>query len=132
MNFNAGDGYEIHKVLRALDQGGAGKGDLLAGAPPVNTTAANAVAWPHQALEPIYFWNNTGTSGLTVTSEYPTVQQNRDYYNLGNGLPANSTPGAVSGKYVAAVNGVDYTGPYTYPHPLTSPIAPPTNLTIIN
>src|SRR5437764_1206144 len=85
MNFNSGDGYEIHKVLRALDQGAAGKGDLLAGSPPVNTTAANTITWPHQALEPIYFWNNTGTSGLTVTSEFPTLQQNRDYYNLGTG-----------------------------------------------
>src|SRR6266480_24835 len=132
MNFNSGDGYEIRKVLRALDQGGAGKGDLLGGAPPVNTTAANTVAWPHQALEPIYFWNNTGTSGLTVTSSFPSVQQNRDYYNLGTGLPANSTPAGVSAKYVAAVNGVDYTGPYTYPHPLTSPLAPPSNLTIVN
>ena len=133
MFFDAGDGYAIHKILRSLDQGGAGKGDLLAGLVPVNTALGNTVAWPRESLEPIYYWNNTGTSGMTVTSSFPTFQENRDYFNLGNGFPANSTPAAVSAKFVAALNGVDYTGPYVYPHPLVSGVPPsaPQNLRVI-
>jgi hypothetical protein len=30
MKFNSGDGYEIYKLVAALDQPGRGKGDLLA------------------------------------------------------------------------------------------------------
>ena len=70
MTFNTGNGYAIYKVLIALDQPGRGKGDLLAGNPPVNK-AAGGIAWPNQALEPVYCWNNT-VNGSPV---------NRDYYN---------------------------------------------------
>ncbi len=133
MFFDANDGYAIHQILRSLDQGGAGKGDVVAGATPINTAMGNTVAWPRQALEPIYYWNNTGTSGMTIGSSFPTFQENRDYFNLGNGFPANSTPSAVSAKFVAALNGVDYTGPYIYPHPLVSDVPPsaPQNLRVI-
>jgi hypothetical protein len=133
MFFNAGDGYAIHQILRSLDQGGAGKGDVVAGATPINTAMGNTVAWPRQALEPIYYWNNTGTSGMTIGSSFPTFQENRDYFNLGNGFPANSTPSAVSAEFVAALNGVDYTGPYIYPHPLVNGVPPgaPQNLRVI-
>ena len=54
MTFNTGDGYEIYKLLAALDQPGRGKGDLLADQDPVVTGS-----WPHQALEPVYAWGNT-------------------------------------------------------------------------
>ena len=47
VTFNNGDGYEIYKLLAALDQPGRGKGDLLADKDPVVTGS-----WPHQALEP--------------------------------------------------------------------------------
>jgi hypothetical protein len=122
--FNAGDKYQIHKVLIALDQNGRGKGDLLSGNPAINTSTG-AANWPHQALEPCYSWNNvyaanghelgfrSGASGQTTTK--PGV----DYFNLGGGFPANSTPSAVSSRYTAALNGVDYTGTFIYPHPLT-------------
>lgn len=133
MFFSAGDAYAIHKILRSLDQGAAGKGDLLTGLIPVNAALGNTVAWPRQALEPIYYWNNTGTSGMTIGSSFPTFHANLDYFNLGNGFPANSTPSAVSAKFVAALNGVDYTGPYVYPHPLVSGVPPsaPQNLRVI-
>src|SRR5205823_11860566 len=73
MTFNTGNGYAIYKVLIALDQPGRGKGDLLAGNPPVNK-AAGGIAWPSQALEPVYCWNNTvNGSPVTVSSTHPTL-----------------------------------------------------------
>jgi len=109
MTFNTGDGYTIYKVLIALDQPGRGKGDLLANNPPVNMAAGGA-AWPNQALEPVYCWNNTANGApVTVSSSHPTLQANRDFYN------------APMPNYK----------PYTYPHPLTGP-APPTNLAVVS
>ena len=105
--FNTGDGFEIRKVLIALDQPGRGRGDLIAGDPPnvVNTTTRTA-AWPHQALEPVYSWNNTNNGSNINIDSYgePTLKEGRDYYNN------TKMPG--------------YT-PYTYPHPLTKGLPPP-------
>jgi hypothetical protein len=109
--FNTGDGYTIYKLLVALDQPGRGKGDLLSGASPTP-------AWPNNALEPVYGWNNTvqnpnypDPSGGYITGR-GSLLQGRDYYN------GVSMPG--------------YT-PYTYPHPLVSGVpASPTNLRIVN
>ena len=112
--FNAGDAFAIYRVLTALDQNGRGKGDLIsADSPP---------AWPNEALEPCFSWNNvhlpTGHA-YGFGSQYPTEIANRDYYNLGADFPGNSTPAQVSATYTAALNGVDYVGPFVYPHPLT-------------
>jgi len=107
------------------------------------TTWTNSVTggpdWPHQALEPIFFWNNIYTPKNQVQGAFSkqlSVQPGRDFYNLtganSNGsFAANSTPSQVSTKYSAALNGVQYTGPYIYPHPLTNNIAPPSNLAIV-
>jgi hypothetical protein len=78
MKFNNGDSYEIYKLSAALDQPGRGKGDLLADQDPVATGS-----WPHQALEPAYAWGNTYNNlrQLNLASPYPTIQENRDYYN---------------------------------------------------
>jgi hypothetical protein len=69
-------------------------------------------------------WNNvhapTGHALIYGTTAI-TLQQNRDYYNLGIGFPADSTPSRVSSIYTAAVNGVAYTDTFVYPHPLTAP-----------
>ena len=112
--FNAGDNYAIYRVLTALDQNGRGKGDLIsADSPP---------AWPNQALEPCFSWNNrhlTTGHAYGFGSQYPTEIANRDFYNLGAGFPADSTPIQFSATYTAALNGVDYVGPFVYPHPLT-------------
>ena len=84
--FNTGDGFAIYRVLIALDQCGRGAGDLLSGDTPINTVTGNA-AWPHQAVEPAYCWNNTmsGSSYLgsvvTIGSAYAVFKENRDYYN---------------------------------------------------
>ena len=119
--FNTNDTFEIYRVFVALDQLGQGKGDLIAGSPPLNTTC-NCQAWPHSAQEPGFSWNNVhAPNGHAYGFEnggYPTVLANRDYYNLGSGFPIDSTPLAVSSFYAAAVNGVQYTGSYCYPHPL--------------
>jgi len=71
---------------------------LLTGDTPRNTTT-RTVAWPPQALEPIYSWNNTINGSNINIGSYgePTLKEGRDYYN------STPMPG--------------YT-PYTYPHPL--------------
>jgi hypothetical protein len=124
--FNTGDGFAIYKLLVALDQPGRGKGDLLAGNPPYNTVTGGS-NWPHQALEPIYAWNNA-INGVPVKvgSTYPTLQENRDYYNqtdafdgtvgVGVGLladrPKTCTPGVAywatdQGKWDSTHSGPD-------------------------
>jgi FG-GAP-like repeat len=121
--FNHGDAYQIHRVLTTMDQNGRGKGDQVTGETnPINSITGTPF-WTHEALEPCMSWNNvhapTGHALIYGTSAI-TLQGNRDYYNLGIGFPADSTPLGVSSIYTAAVNGVDYTGPFVYPHPLTS------------
>lgn len=119
-NWTAGDAYQIHKVLIALDQPGRGKGDLITGGYNDPGSTLNSVtgteAWPHQALEPCYSWNNFYTGDIAKgfnTSNPAYLAVGVDYYN------GSSSEAAVA-KYVAALNGVDYLGPYTYPHPLVS------------
>jgi len=150
MTFNSGDGYEIYKLLVALDQPGRGKGDLLAERDPVVTGS-----WPHQALEPVYAWGNTynNSQQLDVESRYPTIQENRDFYNqktlfdgtVGVGVgtladrPKTCRAGVAywatdQGEWDSTHDGPDgqlyvcnapnswtfYYKPYTYPHPLVS------------
>jgi len=88
MTFNNGDGYAIYKLLVALDQPGRGKGDLLADKEPIVTGS-----WPHQELEPVYAWGNTYNNlrQLDLASPYPTIQENRDFYN--QKTPFNGTVG---------------------------------------
>jgi FG-GAP-like repeat len=112
--FNPGDTYAIYRVLTALDQNGRGKGDLI--------SAYYPPAWPNQALEPCFSWNNVHSPtghAYGFGSRFPTQIANRDYYNLGAVFPPDSTPAQVSATYTAALNGVDYVGPFVYPHPLT-------------
>ena len=111
--FNTGDTYAIYRVLTALDQNGRGKGDLI--------SATSPRAWPNQALEPCFSWNNVHSPtghAYGFGSQYPTEIANRDYYNLGAGFPGDSTPAQVSATYTAALNGVDYVSEFVYPHPL--------------
>ncbi len=150
LKFNAGDSYEIYKLITALDQPGRGKGDLLADKDPVVTGA-----WPHQALEPIYAWGNTYNNGrqLDVASPYPTIQENRDFYNqktsfngtVGIGVgkladrPKTCKPGVAywatdEGEWDSTHDGADgqlyvctapdtwtfHYKPFIYPHPLVT------------
>jgi hypothetical protein len=110
LRFTAGQGYQIYKVLIPIDHPARGKGDLLSGSAPLNSTTGTA-AWPHQVLEPVYSWNNTlNGSNLPITGGGPTLKEGRDFYNN------TPMPG--------------YT-PYIYPHPLVSGVpAAPTNLRV--
>jgi hypothetical protein len=131
MIFNAGDTYAIHRVLTMMDQNGSGKCDLIVGTnPPINTTTGTA-SWAHSSREPCYSWNNVYTPkghvyGFHANPAQPTTKINIDFFNLGGGFPADTTPSAVSTKYVAALNGVDYTGTFIYPHPLVTAAPTPT------
>jgi hypothetical protein len=111
VHWTAGDQYQIHKVLVALDQPGRGAGDLLAGDPPINTLTGTPT-WPHQALEPCYSWNDrylptNAPVNIRTGWGQSTLVERRDFFNN------TFRPG--------------YT-PYVYPHPLVSgnPGPPPT------
>jgi hypothetical protein len=110
VTWNAGDQYQIHKVLISMDQPCRGAGDLIRGDynHPVNATTG-APSWVRQALEPAYSWNNVYTPtrapvnmGLAIGAG-TVLREGRDYFNN------TRMPG--------------YT-PYTYPHPLTISLPP--------
>lgn len=130
MIFATGDIYSIHKCLKAIDQVGAGKCDaLLRNNQGVPRREANGLAgYLHSAYEPAYSWNNVVNGSTEMVSGdggLPTASVGRtglDIFDLG--LNKVGTPTEVSSRYVAALNGVDYTGPYTYPHPLTGVAVP--------
>jgi len=131
MAFAAGDPFRITRIITQMDQNGRGKSDQVINTSPINQRTGT-VSWVRSAAEPCYSWNNIQTANnyaLGYGSSFPTAKLNIDYYNLGSGFVANSTPSAVSGTYTSTRNGVAYTGPYKYPHPLTGP-APPTNLQV--
>jgi hypothetical protein len=127
MLFNAGDHYAIHKLLIMMDACGRGKTDQIIGNRPV-LQATGQPGYPHMAQEPLYGWNNVynpgGISLNIASAPSPVSKENIDYFNLGTGF--SSTPSAVSNRYTAALNGVDYVGPFVYPHPLVTGAATPT------
>jgi hypothetical protein len=131
--FNAGDTYKIHRVLTMMDQNGRGKADQISGHPPINAVARKRL-WPNQALEPCYSWNNVHSPtnhvyGYRTPKNQPTTKLGLDYFNLGASFAWDTTPSEVSERYTAALNGVDYVGPFVYPHPLVSGVQPPPSAT---
>ncbi len=134
-----------------IDQPGRGKGDLITGLMPnaVNS-ATGTISWPHQALEPVYEWNDTwnpvpGYPGVVFNNYDPTVLvQNHDYYQYKDSF--NGTVGVGSGllaqrpstctlntaywasdhntlyQCTATNTWTAYYTPYCYPHPLVSGI----------
>jgi hypothetical protein len=124
LDFAVGDSFQIHRVLAMMDQCGSGKGDQITGSPnPINTVTGKA-SYNHQAVEPLYSWNNIYSPNGHVLrfniGQYPTTKSGVDFFDLGGGFPIDSTPAVVSSRYKAALNGVDYTGTFIYPHPLVS------------
>src|SRR5262245_1256261 len=141
-----------------LDQPGRGRGQMITGAFPnaVNQTTGT-IAWPNQALEPIYEWNNSQVGATYAPFEGETLQENRDYYQANAACTATSCLSGV-GIGAAAPTGTCTPGvaywqtsnttlhqcqpggtwlavyvPYTYPHPLVGgpqKPAPPANLRI--
>jgi hypothetical protein len=131
MKFFTGDAYKIHRVLIMMDQNGRGKTDQIIGTPKPVLQATRQPGWPHSALEPCYSWNNIYTPnghvlGYFSSPRQPTTKDGIDYFNLGGGFAADTTPSAVSKRYTAALNGVAYTGPFVYPHPLVTGAPTPT------
>jgi hypothetical protein len=130
--FNSGVNYQIHRVVNVMDGCGLGKTDLFRGFTPINTTT-NRASYAHSAIEPCYSWNNSHSPSGTVLEFNVTPALGRvsklgvHYFNLGAGFPADSTPPEVSQRYNAALNGVAYTGTFTYPHPLVSGAPTPTS-----
>jgi hypothetical protein len=94
VSFNAGDPFEIRRVLRVLDQTGLGAGKLYS----ESATPLNGAVNEHS-----YAWNNRQANGSLViirpdSHTQPTFVEGRDYVNA-------APPFAYK--------------PYTYPHPLT-------------
>jgi hypothetical protein len=102
-----GNGYAC------LDQPGRGAGDLLAGYPQssiVNVTLGNTIAWPRQALVPIYAWaNNYSDAGYSpegiVGDNTGMLKDNVDYYQqfgtYGESGSFNGTKGIGEGLFSA-------------------------------
>ncbi len=93
---SAWDGNTDALGYPAIDQPGRGQGDLLTGSFPskVNSTTGT-IAWPNQALEPIYIWKNTGLSGISggayTDNSGARVLANRDYYPQASGIQTTPT-----------------------------------------
>ena len=107
VKFAVGENYQINRVVRALDQSGAGKGDLLQnvhGDHAINTVTGK-ISYPHQQQEICYEWNNTHTptgKPLKFGGGWNcSTKEGRDYINLGNGRPANAIPDEVKNFYTA-------------------------------
>ncbi len=108
--FKTGDAYVIYKPLIVLDQPGRGQCDLLAGNPPVDK-ATGQKAWPHQALEPIYGWlNRLNEKQVNVGSTFPTLKENRNYYNENKAFDgtAGIGVGSLANRPTTCVKGVAY------------------------
>jgi hypothetical protein len=91
-------GTDTVKGYPCLDQPGRGQGDLITGWFPskVNSTTGT-IYWPHQALEPIYMWNNIGSivagwgGSLYSNNTGGRVVANRDYYPSASGVQTSPT-----------------------------------------
>jgi hypothetical protein len=128
--FSPGDPYEIRRVLRVMDMGSSGRTDPIKGSPPV-LTATGQPGYPHMVQEPAFawnnFWNNVVLKISRNTDEPGTDEARGDFVNLLTNPPiqqGTTAPVAVYNKYNAALNGQQYTGDFTYPHPLVSGIQP--------
>ncbi len=99
--YYAGSGWDDntdHLGYPCIDQPGRGLGDLLTGTFPTKTNSTTGtVAWPNQALEPIYVWNNSlvpnpGYGGSFYADDTGgRVVADRDYYAQATGIQTNST-----------------------------------------
>ena len=80
-DWRVGDTYEIRKVLRALDQCGAGQDSVPI--PPQSGGRRPNATWPKQAMEPIYVFRNTLNGGATDLGNAGevTIKANVDFFN---------------------------------------------------
>src|SRR5208283_2406902 len=118
--------------------------------------AGNIVTWPHQALDPLYVWDNT-LNATNAVSAFAMYTDNQDYYQQfgpggesgsfngtagvgqgsANSKPSTCTPGvgywATDTNTLYVCNPTNtwtiYYTPHIYPHPLVSGTPPPTTTT---
>jgi hypothetical protein len=94
MTWDTGDRFEIKRAYPCIDQVGRSTGDLISEYDPPSPQA-----WPNQALEPFYEWNNTiNGEDVDIVSDSPHLIEGRDF------VSDTARPGYM---------------PYVYPHPLT-------------
>jgi hypothetical protein len=77
-----------------IDQPGRGQGQLLTGLFPSKiNNVTGTIAWPNQALEPIYVWMVSGTavSNFYANNTLGRVVANRDYYPQASGIQTSSS-----------------------------------------
>jgi hypothetical protein len=106
MVFNAGDTYEINRIVRCMDMTGASMGPLLTGATPNVPPGGNG-----QGISPWYEWNNvncsTGPARLGATGtdiDFATIPKRLVVENV------HFFNDTVKPGYTA----------FTYPHPLAT------------
>jgi hypothetical protein len=123
MVFTANDEYQIHRVLMMMDACGRGRTDLVEldrDRNPINSRTGRP-SFAHSQPEPMYSWNNVGPNnsvlGIQHGLDTPIGKLNIDYFNLGNGH--TTVPADVKNFYNLARNGVQYSAPFRYPHPMT-------------
>jgi hypothetical protein len=117
-SFNGtGSNWDQNTVASAgyacLDQVARGKGDLISGSfPNAVNTRTGTIAWPQQALEPVYEWLNN----VTVSSAYwavydaPSYVENQDYYLYTASFNGSSGSGSglLSARPSTCTTGVAY------------------------
>jgi hypothetical protein len=118
---SAWDGNTTAYGYPAIDQTGRGRGDLLTGSHPtkINSTTGT-IAWPNQALEPVYVFNNTATPTVTAYSNADTnrIASDRDYYAQASGIQTSPTSpfdgtsgtgwGTIANRPATCTTGVGY------------------------
>ncbi len=88
------DGNTNVRGYPCIDQPGRGVGDLT---PQANFPSKTPAAWPNQALEPIYYWANTGAPASGYSGSFLSDQTagrmtaNQDYYAQASGIQSNAT-----------------------------------------
>lgn len=92
--FTNGNPYQINQLISGFDMCAQGTTDLLSGGGAL--TLATPSGWPHPAIDPIYYWNNTNTTVFSVGKYDKLYKAGIHYTNV-------PMPGFT---------------PFPYPHPL--------------
>jgi hypothetical protein len=117
---SAWDGNTNSTGYPCLDGPARGSGDLITGSsfPNVVDSATGTIAWPHQALDPVYIWDNTyNSAGYSsegmITDRSGMLADNRDYYQqfgtYGESGSFSGTTGVGQGSVAPTTSGA-YTG----------------------